>query len=781
MWSDFWGRLTLIGTNPNVILSAINATNETSTGISLGRLYGEPAESGLPFTDPQAAKATFDRVRVWSRAVTAAEAESLYKQDIEKDGLWDITEERTRKWDDHNLNAIVESGEFSFVANPFQADAEDSDHDTDEITSLREQNQTLTDIAKPDTDGDGLPDGFEEKYRPTLNPLVANDGSLDPEGDGLTTAQEYAGGTNPTVSDAHLYPPTWISVERSLRYDFDDYGPANPTAPKKLTTTATWPGAFPTNEDPLSVMIPFANLGTIIAQRQPFPANFPPNKLSPDLEASGGATTIPNPPCHHATLTHRRIIVKVATATPASREFKAILLTERTIKGLPQPDETETLTLTVPPNATQSYPYDLIPTFTGGGTGNGGYSETVKQTVIKYDITEVISDQIAGNEANKLPTAYYGLQPNNPMLMGTRSGQNAKIRVVVKVDPKHAPRVRVAAREVGTTKILGSVASLPHGGKALLNFKAPDGKKLLEIVGGYDTNANNRLDESEVLTVFEKTPRTNKGGGAYTGSDDTFHFLDKILIVTRNDFSTARQNAEDFATQHYHTGPFPLGSDLLRAFAAGGTVLTGANPAVGGFIVDASVIPSPQGLSHPLGRKWNVSNTAMTHKIVYPATSVMANQVTASSGFEELVDRIITANKASLVSTATTSWATSGAIVFNDDQVAFTSGLFPSDLHLALGKCKAAGELKVKYRSLAGGKIEISEINCTGAIKDLYDWAFGIDLTVGGIRVDMPKYAARTQAGNATLAVHPWPDAGRIFFTEVELASGWKNWANKIF
>ena len=147
----------LIGTNNSVVIAAINATNETKTGISLGRYYGEPAEDGIPYTDLLAAKASFDRVRLWSRTLTAAEAESLYKQDIDRDGLWDITEERTRQWGDLNLNAIVEAGEFRFIANPLQSDPANSDHDIDEITSVREQNvtqkklttQTLTATAFP--------------------------------------------------------------------------------------------------------------------------------------------------------------------------------------------------------------------------------------------------------------------------------------------------------------------------------------------------------------------------------------------------------------------------------------------------------------------------------------------------------------------------------------------------------------------------------------------------------------------------------------------------------
>lgn len=58
---------------------------------------------------------------------------------------------------------------------------------------------TGTDPTKPDTDGDGLLDGFEVAYG--YNPNVADDTSLDLDGDGLDVLAEQAAGTDPNLYD----------------------------------------------------------------------------------------------------------------------------------------------------------------------------------------------------------------------------------------------------------------------------------------------------------------------------------------------------------------------------------------------------------------------------------------------------------------------------------------------------------------------------------------------------------------------------------------------------
>lgn len=141
-----------------------------------------------------------DRVLLHNRSLLPAEALSLYRSDIDGDGLWDITEHRSLMWRDINGNAVREANELFYTANPFYYDEPTADHDADGRISLDEQNdsQHPTNPFHPDSDGDLLPDGWEVDNG--LNPNDPADGSptADTDMDGATNREEYAYGSDPT-------------------------------------------------------------------------------------------------------------------------------------------------------------------------------------------------------------------------------------------------------------------------------------------------------------------------------------------------------------------------------------------------------------------------------------------------------------------------------------------------------------------------------------------------------------------------------------------------------
>jgi hypothetical protein len=203
--------------------------NNSYTGISLGRIYGPSPDSiGFQPANQAVARGRFDRLRTWSDNLTATEIDALYKEDIDRDGLWDITENRTALWRDTNSNEIRTSNEVSYLVNPFLADPAGEDHDHDGIPSSDEQ--TLgTGIFDADSDDDGLPDGYDRDHG--LGPLIPDTNlNSDTDGDTLTLAQELAYGTDPTKkdSDGDLVNDNVEVSQNSRPNDGSDNGQAPP-------------------------------------------------------------------------------------------------------------------------------------------------------------------------------------------------------------------------------------------------------------------------------------------------------------------------------------------------------------------------------------------------------------------------------------------------------------------------------------------------------------------------------------------------------------------------
>jgi hypothetical protein len=168
----------------------------------------------------QSLGARIDRLRVYNRILSNSaannEIKKLYQQDIDSDGLWDITENNTR-YSDYSNSVIIhpdpanptapQPTQTGYARSPFLHSSGALDFDQDELNDLAEQTAG-TNLTKPDTDDDNLTDGFEifNNFNPlnaySLGATGPRDDLGDPDSDTLTTLTEYLNGSNPRNSNS---------------------------------------------------------------------------------------------------------------------------------------------------------------------------------------------------------------------------------------------------------------------------------------------------------------------------------------------------------------------------------------------------------------------------------------------------------------------------------------------------------------------------------------------------------------------------------------------------
>ena len=379
--------------------------------------------------------------------------------------------------------------------------------------------------------------------------------------------------------------------------------------------------------------------------------------------------------------------------------------------------------------------------------------------LLPIEIKEVASDQINDSDCNKLPTAKYAGEPNNPMLMATRSGVRAHLAIKVDSPEGLRDKIYVGARKVGATTILGSVKVNAPNDKTKLEFDALPGHEIYEVVAGYDQNGNAALDNDEAQIVFKKTPT----GSATSG----LQYLDKIIIVTESQFGSSKGT-----TEGYNVWGTSYAGELIDAFAKGATVTPNATatPAV----TVASVTP---GLSHPVGAKWNASNQDTTHRFTYADGSPASNDAETSKALSEIVKKIIADKKADMLAySGSEEWPITSYYDFNDTKdLVKTESLLDNVLGPAFGKIDFMGSLRISYKKTSATTIQVGGVEVIGSFNDLYDWAYG------GAKFSFlfftfdPREPAMVQAGHATLSKAPHPNAGKVFFTRVEINTGFAN------
>lgn len=392
----------------------------------------------------------------------------------------------------------------------------------------------------------------------------------------------------------------------------------------------------------------------------------------------------------------------------------------------------------------------LTPVFPGNRIGT-----QVIAKLLPVDIKEVASDQINDSECNKLPTAKYAGEPNNPMLMATRTGVRAHLAIKVESPEGFRDKIYVGARKVGATTILGSVTVKAPNEKTKLEFDAIPGHEIYEVVAGYDQNGNAALDNDEAQIVFKKTP----AGSATSG----LQYLDKIIIVTESQFGASKGTVAGYNV--WGTG---YAGDLIEGFSKGSATISGATTANN---VDISA--NEPGLSHPVGGRWNPDCKDKTYRFTFADASSASNDFEGSNAFEQIVEKVLRDNIAALVAAydGSVEWAVSSPYTFNESKnLIETEAVFIgfNKLGLAFGKVDIGGTIRFSYKKTGPNSISVGSAEVIGNFDDLYDFAYG-----GG---DQARQASMVQAGHATLAKAPEANAGKVFFTRLEFNSGWKNW-----
>ncbi|HWM23944.1 MAG TPA: hypothetical protein VNP98_03910 [Chthoniobacterales bacterium] len=386
--------------------------------------------------------------------------------------------------------------------------------------------------------------------------------------------------------------------------------------------------------------------------------------------------------------------------------------------------------------------------------------------LLPVEIQEVISDQISGNEANKLPTgeAYVG-DDNNPMLMASRNATTAHLAVRIDVPSALASSILVGVKKTGSSTVATTVPAVAAPAKTLIEFDAEefhasnssDLSNLYEVVAGYDSNGDGTLQQGEIGVVFDKTPGV-----------DASPPHDKFRVVTKQLFDSSATDVEDAAS-------IP-GTGLAGALL--GSFITGEN--VSGAAVSTFTLTSADpGLSHPVGAVWSASNTATAPLNTFLEGTAPSDDVEESTFVYELLDEKIEEQKAEIV----TYFVMNPTVAYHDFTFNFTGsrdfnetdpGILFSELGKAFGKVAISGTFTARCAPIGTPdqhRFWVMQIDYSGNFEDLYDFSF-----FGGASYYGPAMqAACVQAGYATLSTQARP-SGRVFKNRVEfetLRIGW--------
>lgn len=315
----------------------------------------------------------------------------------------------------HEVDGTADRGFFRLkytdqVPGPNE-DLDTADFDGDGLTNREEINTYHTDPLNLDTDGDGLPDGWEVANCLDPNDAIgANGANGDPDGDGLTNAQECGFGTNPSLADTdgdgssdgdevksghdptsnESYPPLWVHTQR---HSFHGLPYIESSCDWNVNGTVSHPWS-PTISAP-------ETCATLLANDCQFPAQPPDNNshfafdngYGPHLVESTGERPHPG---YGTQLNQSRFWLKTKPALQADLKINVLRVTQRKIIEADNSEtiltpSSEPLEVLIQAGQIFSDPIDALPTFTQALVD--GKKEYVVTTLVPVElITDMNND-----------------------------------------------------------------------------------------------------------------------------------------------------------------------------------------------------------------------------------------------------------------------------------------------------------------------------------------------------------------------------------------------------
>ncbi len=399
--------------------------------------------------------------------------------------------------------------------------------------------------------------------------------------------------------------------------------------------------------------------------------------------------------------------------------------------------------------------------------------------LMPIDIVEVISDQIAGIETDKLPSPFFGgeaEQPpdpnnpcaagkgfgNNPMSMGTRADGVAYVKMRVKLgstNNSNAPdKLLVGMRLVSTrehpteneTRVAVKPAKYPD-----LTYMSFD--PLMEVssilpryeaVHGWDENGDGRLQSMEVNGYFQKTPLVDSTGAP---SVNDLEIADLIRIATplHVDTCVALLYATTIGTVDYQ-----YTEDLLASFITGDKSHVTSNS----HVSETPTTILSNELSHPVGLSFNSAGVGASHQFNFDKDSELSNDVYVGSGLANLIENLGEDKLQQIIQAAPANPGEHS--YFLADLPIGSSICFPgnykdygvdlptpdSRLYYSIKKAEISGAVLLRIDryyndgTQTSQRLEVSWDEVDATLSDVYDFANSSDL--------LPRAASIIQAGS---------------------------------